>query len=331
MTPFQNQDCTDDEVFPRITGTPNVISVSSGKDSTAMMLLAREKEVKNLSYVIADTGNEHEDVWEYLDYLRDKLNVEIKIVKADFSRQIEGKREYIKTKWRAEGVDEKIVQSALGILHPTGNPFLDMCMWKGRFPSSQAQFCTGELKTAPILKQIMIPLLKEYKKVRSWQGLRWDESRRRSSKAYHERLDLNIWAYRPLLHWTADDVFAIHKKHGIKPNPLYLKGMGRVGCMPCINCRKDELSEISSRFPDVIERLREWESLVSQASKRGSGTFFAVFNNTKENQNIHYKTHGIDACVAWSKTVYGGKQFDLFKQGEKMPSCSSNYGLCETS
>ena len=36
-------------------------------------------------------------------------------------------------------------------------------------------------------------------------------------------------------------------------------GMGRVGCMPCINCRKDELLEISKRFPEVIERITRFQ------------------------------------------------------------------------
>lgn len=313
-----------------MSNTPNIISVSGGKDSTAMMLHARGTEAPNVSYVFADTGNEHPDVYEYLEYLESELDIYIQRVKADFTKRIAGKRKFVETKWREQGVDESVVLAAIEILQPTGNPFLDMCIWKGRFPSTKAQFCTMELKGEPILKQVMLPLLKRHKKVRSWQGIRWDESRRRSNYPYHERLDFNIWAYRPLLHWTADETFAIHTLNGIKPNPLYLKGMGRVGCMPCINCRKDELAEISNRFPEVIDRIRRWEEIVSIAAKRGCGTFFAAVSTTKETENIHHTTHGIDAAVNWSKTVYGGKQFDLFKQGEAIPSCSSNYGLCET-
>jgi hypothetical protein len=39
----------------------------------------------------------------------------------------------------------KAKRRALAVLHPTGNPFLDLCLWKGRFPSRKAQFCTEEL------------------------------------------------------------------------------------------------------------------------------------------------------------------------------------------
>lgn len=40
----------------------------------------------------------------------------------------------------------KAKRRALAVLHPTGNPFLDLCLWKGRFPSRKAQFCTEHLK-----------------------------------------------------------------------------------------------------------------------------------------------------------------------------------------
>lgn len=306
--------------------TQNVISVSGGKDSTAMILLALERRVERLHFVFADTGHEHEDVYEYLDYLEFVLNIVIKRVRADFSEEVERKRRYVEVKWREEGVEESVILEALDVLKPTGNPFLDLCLVKGRFPSSMAQFCTGSLKTEPILSQVLLPLHKEFGKIRSWQGIRAGESRNRAKKKMHERLDLNMWAYRPLLHWTVEDVFSIHKKFGVDPNPLYKKGMGRVGCMPCINCRKGELSEISLRFPEVIDKLRLWEELVSKAAKRRSSTFFRPTDKTGI---IDYKTHGIDQAVAWSRTERGGSQFLLFNQTEALPSCSSNYGLCE--
>lgn len=37
----------------------NMLSVSGGKDSTATLLLALERDTRNLVPVLADTGNEH--------------------------------------------------------------------------------------------------------------------------------------------------------------------------------------------------------------------------------------------------------------------------------
>ncbi|HFK7401032.1 TPA: phosphoadenosine phosphosulfate reductase family protein, partial [Escherichia coli] len=72
------------------SGTINVITTSGGKDSLAQWLRAIENDVPHIS-VFADTGHEHPQTIEYLDYLESKLGKIIR-VKADFTRQIEGKR-----------------------------------------------------------------------------------------------------------------------------------------------------------------------------------------------------------------------------------------------
>lgn len=156
--------------------TQNIVSVSGGKDSTATLLVAIALDTPNLQAVFADTGNEHEQTHEYLDYLASATGVTITRVKADFTQRIEGKRRFIETKWREQGIDESVVQAALDVLKPTGNPFLDLCIWKGRFPSRKAQFCTMELKRDPMLEQVVLPILGNDDMVMSWQGVRADES-----------------------------------------------------------------------------------------------------------------------------------------------------------
>lgn len=47
----------------------NVISVSGGKDSTAMLLLAIERGTENIRPVFCDTGNEHPLTYDYVRYL----------------------------------------------------------------------------------------------------------------------------------------------------------------------------------------------------------------------------------------------------------------------
>ncbi|MDP3978373.1 MAG: phosphoadenosine phosphosulfate reductase family protein [Pseudomonas sp.] len=156
--------------------THNIVSVSGGKDSTATLLVAIALETQNLQAVFADTGNEHEQTYEYLDYLERATGVKIQRVKANFTRQIAGKRRFVEVKWREQGIDEEIVLAALEALQPTGNPFLDLCIWKGRFPSRKAQFCTMELKRDPMLEQVVMPLMAPNNMLISWQGVRADES-----------------------------------------------------------------------------------------------------------------------------------------------------------
>ncbi|MER2171812.1 MAG: phosphoadenosine phosphosulfate reductase family protein [Psychrobacillus psychrodurans] len=305
-------------MIQNIQQATNIISISSGKDSTALWLLALERDTPNLKVAFADVGNEHEETYKYVDYLEKELGP-ITRVKADFSRQIENKAKFVDTKWREQGVDEKIIDNALEYLKPTGIPFLDLCIWKGRFPASQSQFCTVELKVRPIFDESYTPILDEGKKLISWQGIRAQESRRRSKMAEWEDTPEGYTIYRPLIDWDVYNVFKQHDRFGIAPNPLYKQGMGRVGCMPCINSSKREMFEIGRRYPEVIEQIREWESIVSKASKRGSATFFTS----------DYRGHGIDKMIEWSATADGGRQFDLFKITEDIPTCSSQYGLCE--
>jgi len=68
----------------------------------------------------------------------------------------------------------KAKRRALAVLRPTGNPFLDLCMWKGRFPSRTAQFCTEELKRNMAVA-FQIDLIDAGHQVVSWQGVRREE------------------------------------------------------------------------------------------------------------------------------------------------------------
>lgn len=309
----------------------NIVSVSGGKDSTALLLLAIERQPENLRAVFADTGNEHPITYEYVKYLNETV-FPIRTVRADFTRLMAGKRDYIAKHWAAKGVPQDVCDRAIEALQPTGNPFLDMCLWKGMFPSRTRAFCSEELKRNPIMREFQNPLLDAGDDVVSWQGVRRDESIRRATLTEREHKSTSaaggeLWNYRPILDWTAEYCFAMHRRHNIKHNPLYEQGMGRVGCMPCINCRKSELLEISKRFPDQIDRIEQWEDAVKNASKAQEASFFPG-PDRQAGKNMR----GVRNMVEWSQTGRGGRDFDWIKvmgPDEDGPACSSIYGLCE--
>lgn len=76
--------------------TRHVISVSAGKDSTALLLLAIQRcPASQIEAIFCDTGNEHRLVYEYLDYLESALNIRITRLRADFTDEIAHKRMFI--------------------------------------------------------------------------------------------------------------------------------------------------------------------------------------------------------------------------------------------
>lgn len=241
----------------------------------------------------------------------------------------------------------EVVETALTWLVPTGNPYLDLCIWKGRFPSRKAQFCTDELKVIPINDNVTFPLLRAGETVISWQGTRAQEGGER--KYYPPMQELNAQAleplstgrlivWRPLLRWTLEEVFAYAERHGVPRNPLYDIGCGRVGCFPCINASKAELALVDRHFPEQIDRLAEWEARVSRCSKRGMTTFFNIVNDPVMAEawgwservgvrlELSHETHGVRQMIEWAKTDRGGRQLNLFPR--EVTSCAID-GACE--
>lgn len=295
----------------------NFVSLSGGKDSTALALLSIEKEA-DARFIFCDTGNESPKTYAYIDYLDEKLESmtgrKILRIKADFSREITQKQQ----KLIAAGETERAEACT-----PTGIPFLDLAVLKGRFPSTMARFCTQKLKVEVVIKEFS-KYLQEGHDVKDWVGIRADESTRRAKMPEmelfltDEQTGCEAWHYRPILKWSANDCFEMMRRHGVEPNPLYKEGFSRVGCFPCISCRKEELRIIAEKYPEVIKKLNDWEVKVGRASKRGGrSTFFTI---TSTNKTIY-------DFAEWAKTARGGKQYQL--DIDDISACKSVYGLCE--
>ncbi|MHB1547072.1 MAG: phosphoadenosine phosphosulfate reductase domain-containing protein [bacterium] len=191
-----------------------IVSVSGGKDSTAMLLKALDEHPKkNIIPVFCDTGWEHPVTYEYLNYLEKTLNIEITRIK---NKRFDG--------------------------------LLDMIRKKKMFPTSDPKYhyCSYELKKVPIRQ-----FLKQFKEpVENWVGIRAQESknreRRYSGISPDELLDYadtdtsspkycHIHKTRfPIIDLSLKDIMKFYKKRNIKLNPLYYEFNSRVGCYPCI-------------------------------------------------------------------------------------------------
>ncbi|ATN36809.1 phosphoadenosine phosphosulfate reductase (plasmid) [Rhizobium sp. ACO-34A] len=318
---FRNRQASGADLFQHL------INVSGGKDSTAVYLLALEAGIP-FRAVFADTGHEHEITYEFISRLSERTGgPEIEIVCADFSKRIARHREYILREWPKQGVPDAIVAEAATLNQPTGIPFLDLCICKGRFPSRMAQFCTDELKSQPITLEVVFPMLR-HGPVLQWLGIRAAESRNRAKLPVWNRHDSGSMLWRPIFQWSVDDVWSMHRRHGLAPNPLYSLGMGRVGCMPCINCAKSELRQIATRFPEHIKRVARWEAIVSAANKRRVSTFFAALKDPMDADRPGTYAD-IHTVVEWSRTSRGGRQYELFFDSQTGSGCNSDMALCE--
>jgi 3'-phosphoadenosine 5'-phosphosulfate sulfotransferase (PAPS reductase)/FAD synthetase len=271
----------------RIAGRRVVASISGGRDSAAMSLHLTELGIEH-DRVFMDTGWESQITYDYLrGPLTDKLGP---------------------------------ITEIRGALD-----FVQLVEKKGLFPSRVMRFCTEELKVKPVQRWLNhrrerftedddVPASRRDPQ---WEidivntvGIRRAESRARSQMAeweWSEGFDLEVW--RPLVAWTAEDVRAIHMRHGLATNPLYDLGASRVGCWPCIHARKSEIALVARLDPARIDRIREIErGLNERGAERDAekGRPFrarSMFNF--HGGDNHHIPLTIDEAVEWGNSARG--------------------------
>lgn len=263
----------------------NIISFSGGKDSTALILWAKEN-LPSFEVVFCDTGWEDPITYDFIKYISENVAPVITIK----SKKYDG--------------------------------FVDMAVKRQRFPSSTRRFCTEHLKLVPMQHYIH-----EYHggNVNMYVGIRADESLKRSLMK-PEEFDgdwYGCMVYRPLLRWSVNDVFAIHKRHGIVPNPLYKQGMKRVGCMPCIMSSLGEIKTIINHRPDVIEKLIDAEAQVGRSFFPPGYIPDRFCSKRDEQGNIWPTVRDVVKYVQDDPDQI--KMFD----SEEPRSCMSVYNICE--
>lgn len=294
------------EIRARLNGRRVVASVSGGKDSAAMSLYLHELGIDH-ERVFLDTGWEAPATYQYLKGELVRVLGPIKWVKAP--RQME-----------------------------------ELIRDKGMFPGRRIRFCTQELKVLPMIKHLR-GLMDAGHDVVNSVGIRAAESLERSRLPeweYQDGFDCDVW--RPLLTWSEAEVIAIHRRHGLKPNPLYLLGVFRVGCWPCIYARKSEIRLIADIDPERIDRMRTLEQEVGErATARAArdGRELKGLPSWFQNRLSTLRPDGtrdgscwpIDRVVEWSRTGFrGGEPLsqEEFLLSSQTDGCM-RWGLCEIS
>ena len=274
----------------------HVAGFSGGKDSTAVTLWLREQGIEHRT-VFCDTGWEHPITYDFVRELDAKLGLNVEWLKSE--------------------------------KYPDG--FEQMCVARKMVPGMRSRFCTEELKIFPLHRWIEA----QEDDVTVYQGVRAQESLARSKmpRRVFENAAGGYWIERPLFDWTHEQVFEIHKRHGIEPNPLYKLGMTRVGCAPCIMVNKRELRQWALRFPEIREKVEKLEAAIADVNP-DSVFFHASYiperfmrtkeMTTKDGRRVRLPTAGE---VFDYVTEIDREQLNLID--EPPAQCLSVYNLCE--
>lgn len=346
------------EITAKIKGRTLVVSVSGGKDSTATALYLTRRLGLDVELVHMDTGWEHPDTARYLSELPGYLGQPIEVIRN--LPELDERRTVI-----ARELESRFLDSV-------ASPYVRWILRKGMFSSrgkgSGGRWCTSYLKVLPFQSWA----LDRYGRADSGigrfinvTGVRAEESANRRSLPEWGMDDKSYVVWRPLIDWTEADVIDIHQDYGIPPNPLYTRGAARVGCWPCIMCRKAELRQVAETDPRRIELIGELEAIVTELAKEraeakgepffhredGSPKFRAFFQNpnyrkdaremrknaptglttteTDEWVKVRIRQHApVHEVVAWSRTNRKGEP-EPFAPLPHESGCT-RWGFCDT-
>lgn len=282
-----------------------VVSFSGGKDSQACLIESVNKYGKDkVEAVFCDTGWEHPDTYTHIDYVVKQLDVRLTVLKGNYD-------------------------------------FVSLAEKKKRFPSTKARFCTEELKIKPMIDWV----ISQKDSIIIIQGIRSGESSARAAMEYecmyfkhyfqplangkkysYRKKEIIEWCkkydasvLRPIKDWSAQQVIDCILNAGQKPNPLYYKGFARVGCFPCIMCRKNEILNIVKNEKEMFERLKNAEKTI------GYSFFPPQYIPEYACSNGKYPTIMDVEKYVLSKNA----TLDMFEPEEGYSCMSLFHGLCE--
>jgi 3'-phosphoadenosine 5'-phosphosulfate sulfotransferase (PAPS reductase)/FAD synthetase len=310
-----------------------VISLSGGKDSTATYLDLLERGVLEkweakggrVVRVFADTGWELPETYAYVNALErrfGKVNRVAIWVPGPSDTKPEG-FDHMEDMWvkpdKAMAADRHALAKLFELRMGHYSAMVRLIMHWMWFPMSKSRWCTDETKKRPL-----VSFMQTLDNPINVIGIRAEESASRAKSVeydFSDDWDCHVW--RPILGYKLADVIAIHNRHGIAPNPLYLqgKGSGRVGCAPCVNSGKPGLLWLAAEHPDRAALLGDIESAMGIAT----GTEHHWFAG--KNADGTFVGWPIKKAIEWAQTGRGGRQHILFR-GEDEPGCTQ-WGLCE--
>ena len=209
------------------------VSLSGGKDSTAMLLLMIERDMPIDVVLNADTGMEFPEMYEHLQKVDDHLYRE-RGIHITTLRHPKG-FEYLMFEEPKQKASCLANREKMGIL-PYGNGW----------PGIRVRWCTGQLKTHLIAKEVN--RLKGEHHALNYVGIAADEAGRCKKEQY------------PLVEWgiTEAQALQICYDRGFDFGGLY-HIYNRASCWCCPFQRIGELRKLRKHHPELWQRLMEMD------------------------------------------------------------------------
>lgn len=231
----------------------HILSFSGGKDSTAMLLMAKEKNYPIDEIIFCDTGKEFPALYRHIDKIEKYINIPITRIKAEKSFDY----------WMFEHIkprSKRIEETGYG------------------WPSSTVRWCTGNLKIQPIKKYLKNKYGDQFYQ---YIGMAYDEIKR----GINYKVPNVIY---PLIEWKITEAMALKYCYdkGFDWEGLYTH-FDRVSCWCCPLKNQRELYMLYSFYPELWEELKDMDRRMGYRFKKDCSVqdYENMFKQWQENIN----------------------------------------------
>lgn len=221
-------------------GKKILVSLSGGKDSTALALLLVDRGVEVAEFLFCDTGLEYPEIYDALDRFEETTGRKITRLRREDGKDFLYFAAHKPIKARSALRRDGTPRRTRG--HGWPNPML--------------RFCTRELKL-----DVLAKYKRDHYKTGEYVeavGIAADEPKR-----IHAENPLTVY---PLVEWgiTEADAFALCKARGFYPSPCAYDDCKRVSCFACPLSNLDKIRYLIGKRPELWSRIKEMEKEIGE-------------------------------------------------------------------